>query len=380
MKTKKIISILLVVLMLSAAIPLSTISASAGGPSYYTVTFNSNGGYGEMSSVSAEQGTYYKLPWPEFGAPRGKSFDSWDKGRPGESILVTGDIELVAQWRDCDELEIFVRDTDGTEGVGGTVSLGEDRWDTHLVEKYSQTYYPTVTLSAQADEGYRFVGFQNSTGYLYSSDNPYVFTRPDSPLFRIYAVFEKEAQNVISQVEPTLFLPCVGDTYFPSYGALSYVDPSADYSVKNAFWYDAETGLEPEKFEYGHEYYAEINITCDEGYAFDDESSLLVTVNSYMAASFMVMGNMINIKSKNFKITDYPLILGDADNDGKISILDATTIQKRLANIITDETGRIKLCGDITADVLDITDATQIQKYLAHIPVPYLIGELMGVG
>lgn len=62
-------------------------------------------------------------------------------------------------------------------------------------------------------------------------------------------------------------------------------------------------------------------------------------------------------------------IKGDADGDGMISVLDATTIQKKLASLIPDPDGMIAIRGELGGDVLDITDATYIQKYLAHIDI-----------
>lgn len=377
MKVKRWISVILAVLMLTAMIPVGAITASAGGPKMCTVIFDSNGGEGEMAPVEVEEGVPYTLPWSDFIPPRGKSFNGWNLGMPGSKITIHNDITLIATWKDCDEIEVFVKDTNGNVGVGGKVSLGEDYWDTHLIEKYSQSYFGTVILSAKAEEGYSFVGFENSTGYTYSTSNPYSFTRPDSPLFTIYAVFEQTKPSLINQVEADLVLPYAGTEYNPEWGAEAGVDASAPYSVTSAFWYDVETGHEPTKFEKGKEYYAEINIVCDGGWAFAPESSLLVTVNGYKAANIMIMGNLINIKSPVYVPTLYPLILGDADNDGKITVLDATTIQKKLANLIKDDDGRIAKCGDVTHDILDITDATFIQKYLAHIPVPYKIGESM---
>lgn len=377
MKTKRIISILLAVLMLSAIIPAGVISASAGGPSMFTVTFDPNGGEGKMDPVKVEEGTQYKLPWSDFTPPRGKSFNGWDLGMPGSKITIHNDITLTAAWKDCDEIEVFVKDMNGNLDVGGRVSLGEDYWDTHLVEKYAPDYFGTVHLYAEAEEGYEFVGFKNASGYLYSTDNPFIFTRPDSPLFTIYAVFEQTKPSLLHQIEADLVLPYAGAEYDPVSGAEAGAEASAWYSVSSAFWYDVETGHEPEKFEKGKEYYAEINIVCDEGWAFAPANSLLVTVNGYKAADFMIMGNLINIKSRVYVPEMYAPILGDADNDAVISVLDATTIQKKLANLIKDEDGRIAYCGDVTHDILDITDATFIQKHLAHIPVPYKIGESM---
>lgn len=66
--------------------------------------------------------------------------------------------------------------------------------------------------------------------------------------------------------------------------------------------------------------------------------------------------------------------LGDADGDNKVTVLDATTIQKKLASIAVryynEEAANVD--GDTKVTVLD---ATNIQKYLAHISVLYPIGE-----
>ena len=77
--------------------------------------------------------------------------------------------------------------------------------------------------------------------------------------------------------------------------------------------------------------------------------------------------------------TDAPnevrFILGDADGDGKISILDATKIQRLLADLITDPDGMIALRGDCSENGLDILDATKIQRRLADLSVAEPIGE-----
>ena len=62
-------------------------------------------------------------------------------------------------------------------------------------------------------------------------------------------------------------------------------------------------------------------------------------------------------------------LFGDADADGKITILDATKIQRVLAALIDDPDGRIALRGNIMGDTLDILDATLIQRFLVGIAV-----------
>lgn len=71
---------------------------------------------------------------------------------------------------------------------------------------------------------------------------------------------------------------------------------------------------------------------------------------------------------------------GDADNDGKISVLDATKIQKVLASLETDTGFFVVRQGDVTGDGLDILDVTAIQKFLAGLGNPYHINELIGIG
>ena len=70
-------------------------------------------------------------------------------------------------------------------------------------------------------------------------------------------------------------------------------------------------------------------------------------------------------------------LCGDADNDGSVTVLDVTKVQKVLASVEADTTGLVNRCGDINGDGLDILDATSIQKYLAGIDVPYPINELI---
>ena len=66
-------------------------------------------------------------------------------------------------------------------------------------------------------------------------------------------------------------------------------------------------------------------------------------------------------------------ILGDADGDGEISILDATVIQRKLVNLAVASFD--EKAADVDGKGLDITDATYIQRYLAEMDIPYPVGE-----
>ncbi|MBQ9516068.1 MAG: leucine-rich repeat protein [Ruminococcus sp.] len=68
-------------------------------------------------------------------------------------------------------------------------------------------------------------------------------------------------------------------------------------------------------------------------------------------------------------------ILGDADGDGVITILDATKLQRILADLDTDEDGMIALRGDIDGDGLNVMDATKIQRHIADYSIAEPVGE-----
>lgn len=68
-------------------------------------------------------------------------------------------------------------------------------------------------------------------------------------------------------------------------------------------------------------------------------------------------------------------ILGDADEDGKVNIKDATAIQKHIANLITlTDTGKHLADVDGNSNV-NIKDATAIQKHIAGMDTGFAIGQ-----
>ena len=71
---------------------------------------------------------------------------------------------------------------------------------------------------------------------------------------------------------------------------------------------------------------------------------------------------------------DATTILGDADADGVVTVMDATAIQKRLAGIPVS-VGFCKEAADVSGDGLDIMDSSNIQKFISKRSVPYRIGQ-----
>ncbi len=65
---------------------------------------------------------------------------------------------------------------------------------------------------------------------------------------------------------------------------------------------------------------------------------------------------------------------GDVDGDNNISILDATKVQRLLADLCDDPDGLIAIRADVNKDGVDITDATYIQRHIVQYEVPFQIG------
>ena len=75
---------------------------------------------------------------------------------------------------------------------------------------------------------------------------------------------------------------------------------------------------------------------------------------------------LVKIQEAKEKIDDD--IIGDVDGDSVVSVLDATTIQRWLAELPTDLKESV---ADTDGDgYISITDATVIQRYIAEIPTP----------
>ena len=90
-------------------------------PQSCTVSFDPNGGSGEMAAVPVPYGEKYKLPENGFTAPADKEFDKWDLGAPGDEIDVTGDMTVKALWKD----KTAVTFTVSFDPVGGSGTMAD---------------------------------------------------------------------------------------------------------------------------------------------------------------------------------------------------------------------------------------------------------------
>ena len=120
----------------------------------FTVSFDANGGTGEMADVPEIKGSY-EIPDNGFTAPDGYQFEGWKVNGEGEtipahqSIDVTANVTLVAQW----ELISSVSYTITFDANGGTGSFGP-------VVKGEGVLYSLPANPYTAPEGYTFVGWK----------------------------------------------------------------------------------------------------------------------------------------------------------------------------------------------------------------------------
>lgn len=82
-----------------------SISANIEGKKVvYKVTFDKNGGSGEMKDVEAENGGIFTVPQCTFTAPSGMEFDSWEymneKTEVGHQYQITKNITIKALWKE----------------------------------------------------------------------------------------------------------------------------------------------------------------------------------------------------------------------------------------------------------------------------------------
>ncbi len=112
-----------------------------------------------------------------------------------------------------------------------------------------------------------------------------------------------------------------------------------------------------------------VTYIADDAFTGCDDLVIYCTYDSY-ALQYAIENNI------DYVITDAELvtyIIGDADGDGFVRILDVTMIQRVLADIPVESFD--EKAADVDGDGLDIIDATKIQRYLAQFDDPYHIGE-----
>ena len=105
-------------------------------------------------------------------------------------------------------------------------------------------------------------------------------------------------------------------------------------------------------------------------------SALDINKNEYKVGTNIQLWsqNQSNAQKLKIQFATPNYLLGDADGDGEVTIIDVTKIQRILANNSVDSFN--EAAADVDSDgELTIIDATWIQRHLAGFDIPYLIGK-----
>ena len=193
----------------------------------------------------------------------------------------------------------------------------------------------------------------------------------------VYACFYQKIRTVSLKLEKpaagaTVTVTEMDDRYFQSITPKITLADDAHCSVSkdSPAWFVTNDAGSYSFFEgtflKGETYCAEMMLVPDFGYWLDDDT----VVNANGAKVEEAYGRMALYVSLS---TQAAPLLGDANGDGLVDILDATVIQRHLANYVIKSFYPEN--ANVTGDSLSIIDATLIQRYLASYSVSYPIGE-----
>ena len=119
-------------------------------PGKVTVSFDKNGGSGNMNSVEVNKYSEYKLPACTFTAPEGMEFDKWsvkigddsaEDKNPGEKVTASDNIKVTAMWRAKPKVNVTF-DKNG----------GSGNMPAKAVVKDSEYILPVCRFTAPADK------------------------------------------------------------------------------------------------------------------------------------------------------------------------------------------------------------------------------------
>ncbi len=102
----------------------------------YTVTFDPNGGKGNMTSVVKNKGESYTLPTCTFTPPSGKVFDKWEVNgtmyNAGDAIPVNANTTVRATWKYA-QAETVTITFDGNGGTGTMSSVTKNKGESYTL-------------------------------------------------------------------------------------------------------------------------------------------------------------------------------------------------------------------------------------------------------
>ena len=163
---------------------------------------------------------------------------------------------------------------------------------------------------------------------------------------------------------------------------------SVFYTVTNINWYDdtdqyGQKISNTTRFVAGRTYRVVVEVTTVDGctYLMDDVyNDATGAINGHTATAYGSHSDTqleIGYRFPPCEQPDSYGLLGDANEDGIINVMDATSVQKYLAGLSSLSDTGMYLADVDSNGIVNIMDATTIQKYLAGLETGYQIGELV---
>ncbi|MBQ2971184.1 MAG: dockerin type I repeat-containing protein [Ruminococcus sp.] len=202
----------------------------------------------------------------------------------------------------------------------------------------------------------------------------------------------KELEDVIAihyeefKPNPPIASVEVAGVTAPSVGAKPdfSVDDTQMYYINGVYWTDVTTSShinlkETDVFEAGHTYELQVWLRANDGYKFstdsDDWLDITATIGGKEAeaigneiAAILTVTYTLSDEEKPTESQDpEEYLLGDVDGDGKVSVVDATLVQRHVAKLTTLEATQLLAADTYKDGEITVVDATTIQRFVAKL-------------
>lgn len=217
------------------------------------------------------------------------------------------------------------------------------------------------SIDAWAFDYTTIYGYENSVAELYAKKRPCyfipIYSKTDEDSGVTASVVEDNDLSVDS-LEPANIVAAVQDEILAAYNITLTKDGTA---------------VQPDNA-------VTVRIPCDNPdakvYRIEADGSLTDMHAVYRDGCLVFITDHFSVYIVTKEQNSSPVLLGDADGDGKITILDATVIQRNLAKLSTAAYFEKPADADEDGKVT-ILDATAIQRYLAKLTTHDGIGDPM---
>ncbi len=229
-----------------------------------------------------------------------------------------------------------------------------------VIEALGDTYFPTDIYGNAALVGY--INGNKASTETAGKNNRYCA--------RISYAFGDIRQEISSVAVTGVTAPSVGAN--PDFS----VADTARYSINGVYWTDVTTSnhinlKETDVFEAGHTYELEVWLRANDGYKFKTDEydwiDISATIGGKQAEVVPPGAENAAILTITYTLENEELMLGDVDGDGEVTIIDATEVQRHIAQISVFNDAQLK-AADVDRDgEITIMDASDIQRYVAQI-------------